>query len=104
MKLAFDQFPVGMLHNTATNRYHPIVFRPAPSTSDGSGPAKAFRYRSKGHHTAGFDTKEEAMQNIAKQPAFEWSGLEWAWDGVEMPAMTWWFTFDDDQPQEAAAS
>jgi hypothetical protein len=104
MKLAFDQFPVGMLHNTATNRYHPIVFRPAPSPGNGSGPTKAFRYRSKGHHTVGFDTKEEAMRSITDQPAFEWSGLELAWDGTDVPAMTWWFSYDDEQPQEAAAS
>ena len=52
----------GMLMNTATGRWHPILFRPAPAPS---GDVHGFeRYRSKGHHTEGFDTEPAARADI----------------------------------------
>ena len=44
------------LLNTATNRYHPIIYRPAPLPGGSDLP----RYKSSGHHTDGCDTLAEA--------------------------------------------
>ena len=86
---------VSMLHNQATNRYHPILFgySPPPSGDLDSG---ARRYRSRGHHTAGFDTRDEALngaEELAEKaaPAECATGGDIAWDGEGVPAMTLWF-------------
>ena len=84
-------YPVGMLHNTATGRYHPIVFRPAPMPSGADAEMGAMRYRSRGHHTEGFATLAEADAHIAERPEWTASGLAWEWDGTGVPALTEWF-------------
>ncbi len=91
-------YPVGMLKNTATGRYHPIVFRPAPAPSGPMG--RAERYRSKGHHTDGFPTREAAIEHVKTNAEWRWVDLEWEWGGVGVPAMTEWFTpeRDNDEP------
>ena len=85
-------WPWGMLKNTATGRWHPILFRPAPAPS---GDVNGFeRYRSKGHHTPGFDTEAEAKAHIDEHIEADrgwWSGAAWEWDGSGVPAMTEWF-------------
>jgi hypothetical protein len=80
--------PYGMLFNTKTNRYHPIVFRPAPLLSDETN---YFRYKSKGHHTGGFDTIEEAKASINDKEYYD-TGMVWDWDGIDIPAMVQWFS------------
>lgn len=80
--------PVGVLHNTATNRYHPIVFRYAPPPS-GDLPTAA-RYKSIGHHTAGFDTLDQAIAEIEKQEGWWNLNTVWAWDGEGVPAKVIW--------------
>lgn len=51
---------VAMLHNVRANRWHPIVYceSPLPGPVDA---AKPVRHKSKGHHTEGFATREEAI-------------------------------------------
>jgi hypothetical protein len=82
--------PCGILKNTATGRFHPIVFQynPPPSGDLGEGVG---RYKSRGHCTKGKDTLEEAISLIERQPTWEWTGFIWEWDGIEVPAMVQWF-------------
>lgn len=85
---------VANLHNTKTNRYHPILFdeRPLPG---GGGPT---RHKSRGHHTAGFDTREEAIAECEKMVANPQIGgrlcvdKDFAWDGEDVPAMVVFFS------------
>lgn len=85
---------VGMLHNQASGRFHPILFYYAPPPS-GDLDSGARRYRSKGHHTAGLDTREAAL--VAAQALANQTGATQAlegdieWDGEGVPAMTLWF-------------
>ena len=88
--------PAGILKNTATNRFHHILFRPAPTPSGSDQDMTAQRYLSAGHHTAGFDTLEQAQEEIEVRG---WGdcGIVWEWDGQGVPAMTEWFS-----PKKAA--
>src|SRR5512133_2988785 len=97
---------VANLHNTATNRYHPILFHecplPGPETET---PGRLIRHKSKGHHTDGFDTRDEAMaecENIARQVKAVSIGeprlcteKDFAWDGEGVPAMVVFFGEED---------
>lgn len=82
--------------NKKTNRFHPIVFRWAPLP----GPQKdgiPIRYKSQGHHTEGFDTREESIKecelmvgrvnrmNLGKAQLSVEEDLEWNGEGI--PAM-----------------
>ncbi len=80
-------YPTGMLVNTATNRFHPISFRPAPMpgpVTENSLP----RYKSLGHHTDGFDTIEEANKWIDEQDAMCKIDYSFDWLGDDIPAVT----------------
>ncbi len=50
---------VAILKNDKTGRWHPIVYREAPIPGD-VGPR---RWKSKMHHTAGFDDREGALDD-----------------------------------------
>ena len=82
--------PTGLLLNTATSRYHPIVFRPAPLPG-GVEIMGGTRYRSKGHHTDGFPTKDGAVAWIREQAELTLTGCVWEWNGTDVPAMTEFF-------------
>lgn len=84
--------PVGMLLNEKTKRYHPIVFRPAPMPSQTDKEYGCLRHRSKGHHTDGFDSLEEAMKFISEHSSWMFYDLTWSWDGIEIPAITTWIS------------
>ncbi len=51
----------GILHNTATDTYHPILYRDSPLPGGVTHPR---RLRSIGHHTKGFSTLEEALRYL----------------------------------------
>lgn len=83
-----------MLQNTSTNRFHPIIFGDAPMPGGMDNDADFRRYRSQGHHTEGFDTREEAQADIDKicaEHGFTDSKREYEWDGKETPAMVEFF-------------
>ena len=87
---------VAMLHNTDTDRYHPIIFREAPLPGPPSD-STPIRHKSGGHHTAGFDTREEAIKSIHEEicpdllnPKLALS-KNFPWDGKHIPAMTIYF-------------
>jgi hypothetical protein len=86
-------YVAGVLENVSTKRFHPIVFIPAPMPGGADETLSAQRYKSKGHHTVGFDTLNEAQAHITAQAEWRDSGLVWGWDGVDTPAMVEWFSF-----------
>lgn len=48
-----------MLQNKATQRFHPILFWESPMPSQTLG--SALRWKSKGHHTTGFNQRSDAV-------------------------------------------
>jgi hypothetical protein len=82
-----SQTIIGILHNTKTDRYHPITFRYAPT------PSGLDRYKSGGHHTSGFDTRSEALDFINNTMVNYFPGFtpclakDFSWDGENIPAM-----------------
>jgi len=83
-----------MLRNLTENKFHPILFSEYPmSGPDDSN--KPVRMKSFGHHTTGFDTREEAIANMdefmEKEPAIirKQTDVEddIVWNGEEIPAM-----------------
>jgi len=85
----FKEFPCAILRNTATGRFHSIPFRMYPHPADSQG--GPCRYKSIGHHTAGFDTIELAKAETLAKPPFSLIDEIWDWDGVEIPTMVAWF-------------
>jgi hypothetical protein len=89
-------YKTGILTNTKTGRFHPIFFRLAPMPG-GAEIAGALRYKSAQHHTAGFDTLEEAEADLVKASTSQVlegvqdSGRRWDWDGEGVPAMVEFF-------------
>ena len=92
---------VCLIHNLKLNRWHPVYFRESPAPSD-DGTGISVRYKSGGHHTEGFPTREDAIES-AKDIAvrLEPSSFgpvrlcldnDFPWDGEDVPAMVVWFT------------
>ena len=91
---------VALLHNTKEDRWHPIFFYenplPGPPSDD-----KPVRYKSKMHHTTGFETREEALASL-EDPKFEaeFGGIkkcldeDMPWDGEGIPALVRFFSED----------
>lgn len=90
---------LAMLCNEKTGRWHPIMFKesplPGPPSKD-----KPIRHKSHGHHTIGFDTREEAMEAIDKMieaakdemPVIKkYLDKDIPWDGEETPVMVRFF-------------
>lgn len=79
-----------MLYNTATNRWHPIVFDYYPGPGDTT---ERQRLKSAGHHTAGFATEQQAwdaINEIAEQHGFSVKSVTYQWDGKDIPSMVAW--------------
>jgi len=98
-----DSPVVANLHNLKDEKWHPIVFRLSFT------PSGMKRYKSVGHHTKGFDTREAALEecrNIVDRAMKEKSfigdapklcvGKDFPWDGEEIPAMTAYFGENED--------
>lgn len=84
-----DKLPAGLLHNLATSRWHPIIFRYNPPPSGDLEYAR--RYKSIGHHTKGFDMLAEAQAHIAEHADWVDTHIVWDWTGEDTPAMVEWF-------------
>ena len=88
------------LHNMKTDRYHPIMFqeRPQPSYKEGD---KLIRSKSAGHHTLGFDTRDEAITECKKLAEKTNARLciskDFPWDGEDTPAMVIFFGEKDGE-------
>jgi len=95
---------VALLFNQKLNRWHPIWYDESPLPGPPSD-SKPTRHKSLGHHTAGFDTREAAIQEVkstsdkviaAKDAttvavAFD---EDLAWDGEDVPADVAFFAID----------
>ena len=96
---------VAMLLNCKTNRWHPIYFRyaplPGPPTDE-----KPSRHKSGGHHTEGFDTRQEALDHadLLAKTVYNETGQKprlaldhnILWDGEDVPAMVAFFIDNGD--------
>ncbi len=95
MTTTWPESIMAMLHNTATNKYHPILFGRSPLPSD-DGEGASCRYKSIGHHTAGFDDRSDAVAFSYVEMEKRDGGLclqkDFAWDSGDMPAMVVFFT------------
>ena len=89
---------VMMLQNTSTQKFHPIFYleSPLPGGNESDGNINLIRYKSKGHHTAGFIDRNEALLSINTQlidqikqigytPNLELDN-DLLWDGIGVPA------------------
>lgn len=77
-------YPAGLLYNIRTNRYHPIIFRFAPTPGPlNNKPIQ--RHKSLAHHTDGFETKELAVSYIYESKYKFVYGLEFEWDSEKEP-------------------
>lgn len=90
---------VKMLKNTETNRFHPIFYfeSPLPGGFESETNQKLVRYKSKGHHTSGFDTREAAYASASSELVAQIKSAGYSpileldekddllWDGKEMP-------------------
>lgn len=101
-----------ILKNNDTNRFHPILVHQVAFMGyqrEDDPP----RWKSKGHHTAGFDTQEEAQksiietcQQLASDPdSFTGTirhGLDIVegWDGINMPLINALLDVTEFQPYE----
>jgi hypothetical protein len=88
-----------VLLNTATGRFHPILFRMAPLPGGSNVP----RWKSIGHHTDGFDTIEQAIAYIKDNEdcrmfgiIYLWDGKDVPWDGKDVPAMVSFFPYSEE--------
>lgn len=86
-------FPAGILHNTATNRWHPLYFYLSPKLSDSASDA-VMRFHSAGHHTNGFACLDDAKRYIQEQTNWKDTGAVWGWDGTGIPTITDYFVVD----------
>ena len=81
---------VANLHNTKTNRFHPILFEERPTLSG------FLKHRSRGHHTDGFDERKHAIEYCETLASRHNCRLcvdkDFPWDGEDVPAMVVYFT------------
>ena len=96
-------YPTGILTNVKTGRFHPISFRMAPMPGNADANTTAQRYKSAGHHTEGFDTKEQAVAWMVENAEKGVINVEteYGWDGEGVPAMVEWFTSEQLNQTEA---
>jgi hypothetical protein len=93
---------IALLHNPLAQRWHPVLFYESPLPGPDT-PDKPVRHRSKGHHTEGFATREEALAYIETEmlPAVRKISIgeptlscdkAFPWDGDGVPAMVVYFS------------
>lgn len=94
---------IAMLRDVNNNRWHPILFYEAPLPG-GWGPR---RWKSKGHHTDGFDSRERALEEcrgtLLSQVEQVACGVvsfclddDIPWDGEGVPAMVSFFNIEGE--------
>lgn len=91
---------IGMIRDFKNKRYHPVLFLCYPT------PSGMKRYKSKGHHTVGFDSREEAVE-FCKGDMTEHCKTygdpvyclekDFPWNGEEIPAIVGYFSDPDEE-------
>lgn len=97
---------VAMFYNTKLKRWHPVIYEEKPLPGPES-PDKPARHKSVGHHTDGFEKREDAMayaETTAKKivEGGMWAEVkmsvkpeyDMAWDGEDIPADVAFFVQD----------
>jgi hypothetical protein len=82
-----------VVQNHKLNRFHPIFFGLA-SPPSGDDDLAAQRYKSVSHHTEGFATLDEAVQEMHETCRIDGCGISTAlfhWDGEGIPKSTAYF-------------
>lgn len=91
---------IALLYNAKLNRWHPILYYESPLPGN---PENLVRHKSKGHHTEGFATRDEAVasakqlaEQLAKEeccdvPAKFALEEDMPWDGEGIPASVAFF-------------
>jgi hypothetical protein len=94
-------YPACLLLNMQTKRWHPIYFYISPPP----GPyvkREHERYKSSSHHTSGFATVEEAIDDIKLSKMSKLTGVIYGWDGESTPAMVEFFPTESEMVDEEA--
>lgn len=97
---------IAIIHNVALNTFHPALFLESPMPGGQHG-TTIIRHKSKMHHTTGFDSRDEAVQNITQDfipKATQHFGepllaltVDVGWDGDGIPAMVVFFVSVEGQ-------
>jgi hypothetical protein len=88
---------IGIIKNSVKNTFHPIMYVESPLPGPIESQPEIYRFKSKGHHTSGFATREEALaetQKIVTQVKEKWGSIIYLdvendffeWDGEFIPA------------------
>jgi hypothetical protein len=96
---------IAILFNAATKRWHPVVFVQAPLPGP-DRPDKPIRHLSRMHHTEGFGTRAEALDDLTNslRPRVESiatgrtrvaTEVDLVWDGQRTPLLNEFFTERD---------
>lgn len=87
-------YVIGMIHNKSLDRWHPVYFSDHPHSADTDS---VWRFKSQGHHTDGFETRDAALENIQDDLVPQLSGAllaldsNYEWDGKGVPAIVEFF-------------
>lgn len=85
-----------MLKNVKTNTFHPIYYMEHPFPRGMDEDNKLIRYRSKGHRTIGFESRQDALDsietelvaNLARYDIHKELENDLEWNGEGIPADT----------------
>lgn len=88
-----SRYPTIIVHNTKTDRYHPMPFQyyPFPGGPGHRDLESSYRFKSIGHHTEGFATLEKAIAHVKSKPELVLDGGMLEWTGDETPAAVLFF-------------
>lgn len=97
---------IGIVHNVKANRWHPVYFQRYPMPG-GMEQTNLTRYRSGGHHTVGFASREEAvhvaktgiaprLRNICAGPVSFALEKDFLWNGDDIPTMVAYFRVEGE--------
>lgn len=90
-------YVVGLLKNIVTNKFHCILFKPAPFPGGVWDIGGSVRYKSFGNDPNGYDTVEEARNTLHNsRNIVVMTNCIWEWDPNEneIPAMVQLFPTD----------
>lgn len=69
----------GMIRDSHTGRFHPVILKESPLPGPPSDD-KPVRFKSHGHHTTGFESRDDAIASIVNEMAQQLPGLRYLTD------------------------
>ncbi len=85
-----EKKPAGVLFNTKTKRFHPVIFSVKFSTEGCGNDRQCFH--SKYHDEEGFDSLRDASKDIQNNGKLCNTYLQWDWSGDVIPNLICWFS------------